>query len=182
MIYFKHLPSLNSKSYTNYFLHNFILKKNFNNNLNGSLYIKYPKEDFMIMSLERLLQKKYNFPPITYFSLFKHDKEQPIHHDGEEIPRYVSLNLPLQGFESTKMIFYKIIVDAPPTTSDANYYLPENVEPVIELEGSNQWVLVDSSIPHNITNVDFDNPRYTLCIRFESNPILMELVDNLPTF
>jgi hypothetical protein len=68
------------------------------------------------------------------------------------------------------MIFYKTLVNTPLYLTDANYYLPENVEPVIELEGSNEWVLVDSSVPHNITNVDFNNPRITLCIRFNNNP------------
>ncbi len=183
MTYFVHLPSLNVELYTNYFLHTFMPRKDFDRISKGLLYIQYFKKDFcndlIIMTLESILQKKYNFPPIEYFSIFKHDRVQPIHHDGTEVPRYASLNLPLHGFESTKMIFYKTILDVPPTTSDGNYYLPENVEPVIELEGTNEWVLIDSSIPHNITNVDFNNPRITLCIRFVSNPTFAELADKI---
>jgi hypothetical protein len=184
MTYFVHLPSLNIEPYTDYFLHTFIPRVSFDKNPK-ELYIQYFRKDFAndptIMSLESVLLKKYKFPPIEYFSIFKHDEAQPIHHDGMQVPRYASLNLPLKGFESTKMIFYKTILDIPPITTDANYYLPENVEPVIELEGSNQWVLVDSSKPHNITNVDFTNPRFTLCIRFMLNPTIEKLLSKMGT-
>ena len=183
MTYFAHLPSLNTEPYTKYFLDTFIPKNEFNEKKGISLYVQYFKKEFytdpMIMLLDSTLQQKYNFPPIEYFSIFKHGSPQPIHHDGIKIPRYVSLNLPLSGFESTKMIFYKIIGNIFPTIKDANYYLPETVEPVVELEGSNEWVLVDSSIPHNITNVDFNNPRFTLCIRFASNTTIDQLLSNI---
>ena len=183
MTYFAHLPSLNTEPYTNYLLDTFMPKHNFDEQHKIQTIVHYFKKDFyndtVIMELDRLLQQKYNFPPIEYFIIFKHESQQAIHHDGKDIPRYASLNLPLKGFESTKMIFYKKIVDATPTISNANYYLPENVEPVIELAGSNEWVLVDSSVPHNITNVDFNNPRITLCIRFFSNPKYDFLVKKL---
>jgi hypothetical protein len=183
MTYYKYLPSLNVKSYSDYFLNTFIPKNEFNEKKGTSLYVQYFRKEFytdpMIMYLESELYKKYNFPPIDYFSIFKHESPQPIHHDGIKIPRYVSLNLPLSGFESTKMIFYKIIGNIFPTVEDANYYLPETVEPVVELEGSNEWVLVNSSIPHNITNVDFNNPRFTLCLRFASNPTIDQLLSNI---
>jgi hypothetical protein len=77
------------------------------------------------------------------------------------------------------MVFYKITVATPLNVVDANYYLPENVEPVAELAGSNEWVLVDSSSPHNITNINFTDPRITLCIRFMSNPTLTELLSKM---
>jgi hypothetical protein len=183
MTYFAHLTSLDTESYTNYFLHTFMPKNNFDEKSKSSFYIQYFRKEFYsdpnIMLLDYTLQKKYNFPPMEYFSIFKHARQQPIHHDGLRIPRYASLNLPLQGFESTKMIFYKTLVNTPLYLTDANYYLPENVEPVIELEGSNEWVLVDSSVPHNITNVDYNNPRITLCIRFISNPTYDFLAKNI---
>lgn len=183
MTYFTRLPYLNVKNYTNYFLHTFMPKNNFDEKHKSLFYIQYFRKEFYkdstIMLLDLTLQKKYNFPPIEYFNIFKHERQQTIHHDGIEIPRYASLNLPLQGFELTKMIFYKKLVESPLNISNANYYLPENVEPVSELAGSNEWVLVNSSVPHNITNVDFNNPRITLCIRFISNPTYDFLVKNL---
>ena len=183
MTYFAHLPSLNTEPYTKYFLDTFIPKNEFNEKKGTSLYVQYFRKEFytnpMIMLLDSTLQQKYNFPPIDYFSIFKHDRPQSIHHDGLQIPRYVSLNLPLSGFESTKMIFYKVIINTIPNVNDANYYLPETLEPAVELGGSNQWVLVDSSIPHNITNVDFNNPRFTLCLRFASNPTIDQLLSNI---
>jgi hypothetical protein len=181
MTYFTHLPDLDVETYTNYFLHTFMPKNNFDERRKSSFYIQYFRKEFYndpkIMLLDCILQKKYNFPPMEYFSIFKHDRHQPIHHDGLKIPRYASLNLPLQGFESTKMIFYKTLVNTPLDISNANYYLPENVEPVIELEGNNEWVLVNSSVPHNITNSNVTNPRITLCIRFMSNPTIDQLIE-----
>ena len=177
MTYFTRLPQLNVETYTNYFLNTFVPKIKFQ-----SLYFNCTRKEFCtdpnVMSLDRTLQEKYNLPPIDYFMIFKHTKSQSIHHDGKVIPRYASLNLPLTGFESTKMIFYKTI-DKPYIVSDANYYYPKNLEPVIELEGSNEWVLVDSSVPHHITNVNFNNPRITLCLRFKGNPTLEHLLSNI---
>lgn len=182
MTYFAHLPSLNTEPYTKYFLDTFMPKHDFNVK-HERTYIQYFRKEFyndpVIMVLDQILQRKFNFPPIDYFSIFKHDRPQSIHHDGLQIPRYASLNLPLSGFESTKMIFYKVIINTIPNVNDANYYLPETLEPAVELGGSNQWVLVDSSIPHNITNVDFNNPRCTLCLRFMSNPTIDQLLSNI---
>ena len=159
-----------------------MLKNTFNGK-GKTVYNTYYRKEFynddIIMALDHILQKKYNFPPIEYFIIFKHDDTQSIHHDGLHIPRYASLNLPLSGFTSTKMVFYKIIVATPLNVVDANYYLPENVEPVAELEGSNEWVLVDSSSPHNITNINFTDPRITLCVRFMSNPTLTQLLSKM---
>jgi len=179
MTYFAHLPSLNTEPYTNYFLRTFMPNHDYDGNRKIA-YIQYFRKDFYndstIMSLERILRENFKFPPIEYFSIFKHDKAQNIHHDGIKIPRYASLNLPLSNFESTKMIFYKIIINDVPKINDANYYSPKNVEAVIELEGSNEWVLVDSSIPHNIINTNVTGPRITLCIRFMSNPTIDQLI------
>jgi hypothetical protein len=183
MTYFVRLPSLNVEKYTDYFLNTFMPNNDFDEKLTSLRYVQYVRKEFynnpIIMSLEHILREKYNFPPIEYFIIFKHEGNQSIHHDGLEIPRYTSLNLSLSGFESTKMIFYKTTVDTPLIISDANYYLPEKVEPVIELEGNNEWVLVNSSIPHNITNIDFTNPKITLCIRFISNPTIDQLLSNI---
>jgi hypothetical protein len=184
MNYFVHIPDLEVEKYTNYFLNEFIPSRNFEGNLsNTSCYIQYFRNDFyqdpVILELDLVLRKKFNFPPLEYFSIFKHTGYQAIHVDGTNIPRYASLNLPLKGHESTKMMFYEQNKSIKPRITDANYYDLENVLPVSELPGSNQWVLVNSNIPHNIVNVDFNNPRYTLCLRFFGNPTMSQLVDKL---
>lgn len=180
MSYFVHIPELEVEKYTNYFLNEFIPSREWNGQ---TTYIQYFKKDFymdpIIRKLDFELQIKFNFPPIEYFSIFKHKKEQDIHSDGTHIPRYASLNLPLKGFESTKMVFYETTNNIVPKITNANYFSEKDVSPVIELEGSNQWVLVDSSIPHNIVNVDCNNPRYTVCLRFFTNPTLSELVNRM---
>lgn len=180
--YFVHLPSLDTKLYTRYFLDTFIPERKFHENCTD-FFIQYFRKDFsnnsVIMSLNNILQKKYKFPPIQYFSIIKHDSIQPVHHDGKEFTRHVSLNLPLQGFESTKMIFYKIILDIPPKKLREHQYLPGCVEPISELEGSNNWVLVNSGVPHSVINIDFNNPRITLCLRFVGNPTITQLIKKI---
>lgn len=184
MNYFVNIPDLEVEKYTNYFLNDFMPSRNFEVNLSNTLpYIQYFRKDFyqdtVLLELDSVLQIKFNFPPIEYFSIFKHTGYQSIHVDGIKIPRYASLNLPLKGYESTKMMFYERNKDINPRITDANYYKLEDVHSVSELLGSNQWVLVDSSVPHNITNVDFDNPRYTLCIRFYGNPTIAHLLNKM---
>lgn len=184
MNYFVHIPNLEVEKYTNYFLNEFIPSRNFEANLsNTSCYIQYFRKDFyqdpVVLELDSVLRKKFNFPPLEYFSIFRHVGNQSIHVDGINILRYASLNLPLKGYESTKMMFYEQNKGIKPKITDANYYDEKVVTKVAELLGINQWVLVDSSIPHNITDVDFNNPRYTLCLRFSGNPTMSQLVDKL---
>ena len=184
MSYFVNIPNLEVEKYTNYFLNDFIPSRKFEDNLPTNLiYVQYFKKDFytdtVIKELDFMLQEKFNFPPIEYFSIFKHSIGQQIHIDGIHTPRYASLNLPLKGFESTKMIFYKKIIEVDTRIADANYYKETEVTPVTELLGCNQWVLVNSGVPHNITNVDLANPRYTVCIRFYNNPTFSQLVDQM---
>jgi hypothetical protein len=184
MNYFVHISNLEVEKYTNYFLNDFIPSRNFEvNPPNTSCHIQYFRKDFyqdpVILELDSVLRRKFNFPPIEYFLIFRHTGCQGIHIDGINIPRYTSLNLPLKGYEPTKMIFYKQNKGITPRITDANYYDEKVVTKVAELLGSNQWVLVDSSIPHNIIDVDCNNPRYTLCLRFFGNPTMAQLVDKL---
>jgi hypothetical protein len=183
MSYFVHIPDLEVERYTNYFLNDFIPSRDFENQVSNKKYIPYYVKDFYkdstISKLDFELQSKFNFPRIEYFFIFKHTIDQTIHTDGIKIPRYASLNLPLKGFESTKMLFYMQKNNVTPKINDATYYKPEQVYPVAELLGSNQWVLVDTSIPHNIANIDSNNPRYTVCIRFCTNPSFLELVNRM---
>ena len=182
MTYFVHLPKLDSKLYTDYLLNEFIPSQNFEEELQHR-YIQYFRKEFikdrMILRLEHTLKTLYKFPPIEYFSIFKHTANQPIHSDGMTIPRYTSLNLPLCGYESTKMLFYKNISSVTPDIKDANYYLPSEVELISELDGTNDWVLVNSSVPHQIVNINPEFPRYTLCVRFFANPTIGFLIDRM---
>jgi hypothetical protein len=191
MNYFAHLPTLSSQPYTDYFVNEFIplhlttkgpdhkdYKKIYN------VYFQKEVNDPVIAELDKLLQTRYEFPPIQTFVLFRHTSPQGIHidfdHTGEKIvPRYASLNLPLIGFESTKMVYYKSKVDTPDfvDNKESAYYSIDNVEPVAELASTNDWVIVDPSKIHNIVNSDFNNPRYTLAIRFETNPTLTDLLN-----
>ena len=113
-------------------------------------------------------------------TIFKHLSDgQSIHIDGVQVPRYSSLNLPLSGYEKTKMAFYKVINNIEPVISNANYYSKNDVEQIDEFKCKNEWVLVNSGIPHNIQHIDKNNPRVTLCIRFKSNPTLSDLVNRI---
>ena len=184
MNHFAHIPDLDVEPYTNYFINEFIPSRNFEVNMKDKgRYVQYNRQDFandpIILELDKILRTRYRFPPIQYFIIFKHTLAQPIHIDGIEKPRICSLNLPLSGYESTKMIFYKVISGAVPSINDANYYSPDDVQPVSEFECKNEWVLVESGVPHNVTNINPNNPRYTLCIRFFTNPTFEFLVNRM---
>lgn len=180
-----HLVDLEVDKYTNYFLNEFIPANKFNQQItNTNRYVQYELPSFfnnpVIKELEYILCTKYNFPSIQYFIIFKHLNDgQAIHIDGVQVPRYSSLNLPLSGYEKTKMAFYKVINDIDPVISNANYYSKNDVEQIDEFKCKNEWVLVNSGIPHNIQHIDKNNPRVTLCIRFKSNPTLSDLVNRI---
>jgi hypothetical protein len=182
MNYFAHLPTLSAKPYTDYFLNTF-MPLNFK--AHEGLFTPFLKKDFIddpiLTELDNLLQTKYNLPPIFYFSIFRHSQPQRIHVDftGQQHDfRHASLNLPLSGFESTKMIFYKEKQGMSPRLgNDAYFYSLDQVDPIVEFKGSNDWVLVNSGVPHQIIAENLDNPRVTLCIRFEGNPTIDECLE-----
>lgn len=182
--FYKHFPEIDNVYWTNYFLKEFIPKyKLFENTSDiGSLYMMYFKKDFYkdleILKLSSLLVSKLNFPSIEYFSIFKHSYAQSIHADGKATLRYTSFNLPLVNFEKTRMCFYNTKPNIIPKVTDAYYFKEDDVCLATELEGKNEWTLVNSSIPHNIVNVDFNNPRITVCIRFLGNPKFDDLITN----
>jgi hypothetical protein len=182
--FYKHFPEIDNVYWTNYFLNEFVPKYRVVEQLSDtkSLYVMYSKKDFYknleILKLSSLLVKKLNFPPIEYFSIFKHTYFQSIHADGKSALRYASFNLPIKGFEGTKMCFYNTKPNIVPKVTDAYYFKEEEVYLATELESSNEWTLVNSSIPHNIVNVDFNNPRITVCIRFVGNPKFKNLITN----
>lgn len=178
---FKFLPEVDSTLYRNYFLNEFMEETNFHKRILNTTYVYfYPNEmnKPMIKKLNEQLQSLYNFPSIEYALVFKHLKTQPIHVDGHDNIRYASLNLPLSGYENTKMVFYKSKIntrDIIPT--DAFYFSKDEIEFDAELPGTSDWVLVNSSVPHNIVNTNPIDPRMTICFRFKDNPSFNSLLN-----
>ena len=182
--YYKHLPELDGVKWTNYFLNDFMPQYNFYTDIKSSAYnyVMYDNKNLYprIVELDNELQQKYNFPPISYFMIFLHNKKnQPIHVDGTFTLRYASLNLPISGYENTKMIFYKKNNhNANVSISNANYLDIEDLTFADEFNGSNDWVLVNSGEPHQIVNIDVNNPRITVCFRFQGNLKFEDLIQN----
>ncbi len=160
---------------------------------NKTLANVYIRVDFQhnqlesITKLNSILANDFGFPPIIYYLIFIHDADQPIHVDGSDIqtPRFASLNLTVQGFETTYMNFYQLNnVKQTPRVDDALYFEKEHVSLDKSFKVSKKWALVNSSIPHNITGIDRSNPKITLCLRFKTNPKIYDLYHllNLKTF
>jgi hypothetical protein len=181
--YYHQFKEIDSVYWTDYFLNEFIPKYKFlERRIDAdSRYIIYDRKEFYteskILKLSLLLTKSLKFPPIQYFTIFRHVTDQPIHSDGGAVPRNVSFNLPLAGYEGTVMNFYnKKNSNIEPIVTDANYYNLTDLNLVCEFTGNNEWALVNSAVPHNIVNVNPDNPRYTVCLRFFGNPTFDDLV------
>jgi hypothetical protein len=178
---FKYLPQIDAIKYTDYFLNKFLIESTFQEQLTKLTYARFTLSDLntdTINELNKQLMSTFNFPPIDYALVFKHTVPQSIHIDGVNPVRYASLNLPLSGYENTKMIFYKsnlTVNDIIPI--DAFYFPRDKVDYCGELPGSNNWVLINSSIPHQVVNCDFNNPRITLCFRFRNNPTFENLAN-----
>lgn len=182
--YFQHFSKIDSIEWTEYFLKEFLPKHKFFENLSKSEY-NYVQYDSMnidpaIAKLSSILTSEFNFPPIECFLIFCHKKEkQPIHIDGTRKLRYASLNLSISGFENTKMIFYKKNnPNASVEVTNANYFDIKDLTPVAEFNGANEWILVNSGEPHQVINIDTNNPRITVCIRFLNNPTFGNLIKN----
>ena len=184
--YYQHFPEIDNVYWTDYFLKEFIPKYKFFENTSdvGSSYIEYYEKDFInekeILKLSALLTSKLKFPPIHYFLIFRHvDMDQPIHADGQAMLRHSSFNLPLLGYAGTNMCFYEMKNhDIKPEISNANYYNKENLTIVDKFSGGNEWVLVNSGVPHNVVDMNSTVSRITVCIRFKGNPTFEDLVNN----
>ena len=172
---YKIIDGLDIDSYSEYFLSIFHVQ--LRNQM--SQFFQYKVNDPAIKKLNDILVTKYQFPPIQYFIIFNHNKDQPIHIDGIDTIRHASLNLPLSGIDSNKMIFYKLKKDSVPVITNANYYTKSDVEYLAEIDGKKQWALVNSGIPHQVINIDSNQPRITLCIRFYTNPTFEYLLSKL---
>ena len=181
--YYQHFPEIDNVYWTDYFLKEFIPKYKFYDALKESRYCYVMYDNKIqysgIIELDNELQGKYNFPPIEYFMIFKHTTNQPIHSDGQGISRHSSFNLPLLGYAGTNMCFYEMKdVNVEPEASNAYYYNEENLTMADKLSGGNEWVLVNSGVPHNIVDMNSNDPRITVCIRFYGNPTFEDLVKN----
>jgi hypothetical protein len=188
---FFHLPKLNNVKYTSYLLNEFIPKYKVIEELDRTRsaksisYVQHSRVHILqepnLLEFNAHLKLVYNFPDIEYFSIFKHHKDQPIHADGLQILRCSSLNLPLSGYENTKTIFYKeTFVNPNREIRDANYYNIENLSPIAELQGTNDWVMINTGIPHQVIGATASNPRITVCFRFVSNPTINQLLEGMP--
>jgi len=182
--YHQHFPEIDNIKWTEYFLKEFIPEYKFHDDIKKSAYnyVHYDNKNQYpgIVILSNELQKKCNFPPIEYFLIFRHiDMDQPIHADGLKVLRNASFNLPLMGYEGTSMNFYKKKnLNIEYNIRNANYYNIEDLILVDEFAGGNEWVLVDSSVPHNIVSINTETPRITICFRFTGNPTFEDLVKN----
>jgi len=167
MKYYFKVNFLETRKYTDYFL-KLISSTVFINNSVAS--VSFNINDPMIKEISSTL-KELQLPMIGQFIFFKHHRNQDIHKEDIRC----SLNLPLIGYENSLMHFYQI--NALPIKKKSAYYYKETDEKTIieTLPGTNEWVLVDSSVPHCIVNSDFNNPRCTIALRFLGNPTLEEL-------
>jgi len=174
--YYKFIDIVDTKPYAQHFLESFIKENNFIElvtNQNNKTYIEYPTHrypDSLIVKLSSELTKKYKFPPISHFILFYHTVDQSIHADGSVVPRWCSFNLPLLGWENTKMNFYSVRPDAVSRNAESRYYKKDDVIHQDQFNCTNDWVLVHSGLPHNVVNMTTENPRITLVNRFFGNP------------
>ena len=184
--YYQHFPEIDNVYWTDYFLKEFIPKYKIYETTpdTGSAHIIWNKKDFAhepeILKLSKELTIKLKFPPIEYFFMIRHnDIDQAIHTDGTEIIRNSSFNLPLLGYAGTEMRFYEIKnKEFKPIIGDTNYYDKNDLIPIDEFQGENNWVLVNTSVPHNIVNINSTNPRFTVCFRFIGNPTFEMLIKN----
>jgi hypothetical protein len=165
--YFYKVNFLETKKYTEHFL-KLISQSTF---IDKGPYASFDIDDPMVTEISSIL-KEMKLPTINLFILFKHHrKQQDIHKEVMQC----SLNLPLIGYENTLMHFYQMNA-TPIKKQSVSYYKEADEKIIIEtLPGSHEWVLVDSSVPHNIVNSDFNNPRCTVALRFSGNPTFEEI-------
>jgi hypothetical protein len=180
---FKFLPDLDAVRYTEYFLNDFFIEHNSYKELEQQPYILFDGTKFnkgLSKELNRYLMLTFKFPPLSNALVFKHFSDQPIHVDGTELVRNASLNLPLIGYENTRMIFYRSSIKTEDITPTDAFYFPEDsLEYCGEFPGENNWVLINSSIPHQVINSQPENPRITICFRFRGNPSFEDLCDRI---
>ena len=174
--YYKFIDIPNTNEYIDYFLNTFIKEHNFIELVTKQVnktYIEYPIDKYhnpMTSKLNKELSEKYKFPPISHFILFYHTSDQAIHADGSLVPRWCSFNLPLIGWEGTRMNFYSPKPDVISKDRESRYYAENDVIYQDHFDCTNNWVLCHSGLPHKVCNMTTENPRITLVNRFHGNP------------
>jgi hypothetical protein len=174
--YYKFIDILDTKEYIDYFLNDFIKEHNFIELITKQVnktYIVYPIHEYynpLTAKLSRELTRKYKFPPISHFILFYHTGNQSIHADGSAVSRWCSFNLPLIGWEGTRMNFYSAKPDVVSRNAESRYYHKDDVVYQDHFDCTNNWVLVHSGLPHHVCGMTPEKPRITLVNRFFGNP------------
>ena len=161
----------------NFFLLDFIpSKKKLNEFKFQKNYLLFKDIPSILLEQNELMNKKYKLNlKIKHFLIFYHKKDQPVHIDGGNgTYTNLTLNLPLSGFENTKFNFYKDKKSFS-TFSDAFYFNKNDVELIEQIDTNQKWILINTSIPHNVTNINRNNPRLTLCIRYKDNPTFKDI-------
>ena len=181
--FYKHFPEIDNVYWTEYFLKEFIPKYKFNDVLKVSTYnyVQYNTNRYpRIVEFSNELQQKYNFPPIEYFLIFSHQQQnQLVHIDGTNQYRYASLNLTVSGYQNTKMLFYtenKSSIQL--NIRNANYLDLKDLKLVSEFNGCNNWVMINSGVPHQAVGINLNETRTTVCFRFVGNPRFESLIKN----
>lgn len=197
--FYKFFPNLDSALVREFVVNNFIKNNAIDNTEHqyktfGNNYVKKIPE---ISSINDILMSKYNFPEIEYFVIFKLTHEQAIHVDGSLLPRLSALNLPVQGYENTRMNWYEssndvLFTSGLPLSSIENlkfynlkkffkekdiasYYNPSNLTKLASVVTDSSWILVNTGIPHNVSDIQPTVPRFTISLRFKHNPTIQEL-------
>jgi hypothetical protein len=62
--------------------------------------------------------------------------------------------------------------------SNANYLDLKDLKLVNEFDGSNNWVMINSGVPHQTVGINLDETRTTVCFRFTGNPRFESLIKN----
>lgn len=182
--YYQRFPEIDNVYWTDYFLKEFIPKYKFHEELKVSAYnyVQYNNKNLYpkIVELDNELQQKYKFPPIEYFLIFSHQAQnQPVHIDGTQQYRHASLNLTVTGYQNTKMLFYtQNKPNIQSNVSNANYLDLKDLKLVNEFNGCNNWVMINSGVPHQAIGINLNETRTTVCLRFTGNPTFEDLINN----
>jgi len=168
----------NDKLVRNHFL-KIVLPNAFQNKMfenSNVLAVKHSAtQDPLIEHLNQHLMSNFGTPPISAYCLFYFTAPLPIHLDGHgNLPvTRANLNLPLSGWEGNLMNYYTEnpgYVTPKALPNGRTFCDPNQVTLCDQFETTDDWVLVRADRPHNITNMDFNNPRITLSIKFKDNP------------
>ena len=184
-LYFK-IPFLDANYYTNYFLKEFIPNYDVESVFDSYRLAKFSLTKHSILLNDSGIQKLNNdlsaggFPHIDYFMIFKHKSDQFPHIDGSvwsyDNP-HIGINLPLCGYEQTRLIFYKELDNITSITEKTGKFVYDlsHLEEIGSVIGENEWGIINTNVYHRVANINPLMPRYTLSIRLKGNPSFNDL-------